>query len=440
MTPSWSPSPPATRWPSADVVVADRLAPRELLDELLAGRRADRRRQAAARPLGDAGGDQPGHRRPRPAPASAWCASRAATTSSSAAASRRCRPAPRPACPCTVVPGLSSRDLRPGPGRHPGDPPRRRPRVHGRLRPPAAGTPGVARRVGGAGPAARHLVLLMAVQNAGAIAAALVDGRPRRRHAGRRGRRRHHAGRAHGAVDARAPSAAGHRGAGRRAPGDHRHRRGGRRRAPRSGYALSAMAELLADRPTPPTRGSPTTATCATSSCASTSRPSTGCSSPRARRSSAGRSRRAIEPRSFLMAERWLDGLADVLGSTDAPCFVVERGARRAGHRLPRAPRRARLAGAPAAALARSRCCEDARSVVVLEDIVDHTNVGAIFRSGAGARRSTRFCSRRGAPTRSTAARSRSRWVRCSRCRGPASTTGTTRCRPSRAPASPPSR
>src|SRR6476659_209124 len=37
--------------------------------------------------------------------------------------------------------------------------------------------------------------------------------------------------------------------------------------------------------------------------------------------------RRAAEagftPRSFLMAPRWLDGLADVLDPTDAPCYVV---------------------------------------------------------------------------------------------------------------------
>ena len=37
--------------------------------------------------------------------------------------------------------------------------------------------------------------------------------------------------------------------------------------------------------------------------------------------------RRAVEagfaPRSFLMAPRWLDGLADVLASSDAPCYVV---------------------------------------------------------------------------------------------------------------------
>ena len=96
--------------------------------------------------------------------------------------------------------------------------------------------------------------------------------------------------------------------------------------------------------------------------------------------------RRAVEagyaPRSFLMAPRWLDGLSDVLGSTDAPCFVVSealaeqvtgfhvhRGALASLHRSP-------LPGLDAV-------LDGARTVLVLEDIVDHTNVGAILRSGA---------------------------------------------------------
>jgi tRNA G18 (ribose-2'-O)-methylase SpoU len=96
--------------------------------------------------------------------------------------------------------------------------------------------------------------------------------------------------------------------------------------------------------------------------------------------------RRAVEagftPRSFLMAPRWLDGLADVLATTDAPCYVlsealaeevtgfhVHRGALASLQRRPLAPVADVLAGA--------------RSVLVLEDIVDHTNVGAILRSGA---------------------------------------------------------
>ena len=97
--------------------------------------------------------------------------------------------------------------------------------------------------------------------------------------------------------------------------------------------------------------------------------------------------RRAVEagcrPRSFLMAERWLAGLANVLDSApDVPCFVVSedlvervtgfhvhRGALASLHR-PELP-----------------TVEDvivgARLIVVLEDVVDHTNVGAILRSAA---------------------------------------------------------
>lgn len=96
--------------------------------------------------------------------------------------------------------------------------------------------------------------------------------------------------------------------------------------------------------------------------------------------------RRAVEagfePRSFLMAPRWLEGLADILDRSDAPCYVVEealaeevtgfhvhRGALASLHRRP-LPELATV-------------LDGARSVLVLEDMVDHTNVGAIFRSGA---------------------------------------------------------
>ena len=96
--------------------------------------------------------------------------------------------------------------------------------------------------------------------------------------------------------------------------------------------------------------------------------------------------RRAVEAgfpaRSFLMAPRWLDGLSDVLDRTDAPCYVVSedlaeevtgfhvhRGALASLERRPLPTVSSVLAGA--------------RTVVVLEDVVDHTNVGAIFRSAA---------------------------------------------------------
>jgi tRNA G18 (ribose-2'-O)-methylase SpoU len=96
--------------------------------------------------------------------------------------------------------------------------------------------------------------------------------------------------------------------------------------------------------------------------------------------------RRAAEAgftaRSFLMAPRWLDGLSDVLDASDAPCFVVSeelaeevtgfhvhRGALASLERIPLRPV--------------AEVIEHARTIVVLEDVVDHTNVGAIFRSAA---------------------------------------------------------
>ncbi|NGN93243.1 RNA methyltransferase [Nocardioides sp. KC13] len=96
--------------------------------------------------------------------------------------------------------------------------------------------------------------------------------------------------------------------------------------------------------------------------------------------------RRAVtagfEPRSFLMAPKWVDGLADVLESTDVPCYVMsERDAEKVTgfhvHRGALASIRRRPLPSVESVLA------GARSVLVLEDIVDHTNVGAIFRSGA---------------------------------------------------------
>lgn len=87
--------------------------------------------------------------------------------------------------------------------------------------------------------------------------------------------------------------------------------------------------------------------------------------------------------RSFLMAPRWLDDLADVMDrAPDAPCYVagpavieevtgfhVHRGAL------------ASLVRRPLPSV--SQVLGGARRVVVLEDVNDHTNVGAIFRCAA---------------------------------------------------------
>jgi tRNA G18 (ribose-2'-O)-methylase SpoU len=96
--------------------------------------------------------------------------------------------------------------------------------------------------------------------------------------------------------------------------------------------------------------------------------------------------RRAVEsghaPRSFLMSPKWLESLADVLDASDAPCFVLDDAAieRLTGfhvHRGALAALERPDLPSPAEVLAA------ARRVVVVEDLADHTNVGAIFRSVA---------------------------------------------------------
>ncbi|WP_292835974.1 RNA methyltransferase [Microbacterium sp.] len=86
-------------------------------------------------------------------------------------------------------------------------------------------------------------------------------------------------------------------------------------------------------------------------------------------------------PRSVLVQEKWLDEVSGLVG--DAPILVVDdevaeqltgypvhRGALAAMHRP--------------AQRAMADLLADARLVLILEDIVDHTNVGAAFRAAAG--------------------------------------------------------
>ncbi|MGI6877560.1 TrmH family RNA methyltransferase [Microbacterium sp. gxy059] len=88
-------------------------------------------------------------------------------------------------------------------------------------------------------------------------------------------------------------------------------------------------------------------------------------------------------PRSVMTAEKWLDDATALVGDLDVPVFVVpdavaEQVTGYTVHRgLLAAMRRPAL---PAVA----DVLRDARTVLVLEDIVDHTNVGAAFRGAAG--------------------------------------------------------
>lgn len=87
--------------------------------------------------------------------------------------------------------------------------------------------------------------------------------------------------------------------------------------------------------------------------------------------------------RSFFLNGHWIEPLAAVLAETHAPIYVGSEAqlARVAGFRL----HRGALASANRPALPSvASVVRGARLVVVIEDLVDHTNVGAIFRSVAG--------------------------------------------------------
>ncbi|MFD6055121.1 TrmH family RNA methyltransferase [Agromyces sp. NPDC060279] len=88
-------------------------------------------------------------------------------------------------------------------------------------------------------------------------------------------------------------------------------------------------------------------------------------------------------PRSVLLEEKWLPGLEPLLAAYDVPVHLADAAQLEAitGYRV----HRGALAAFERPELPDpAELLRDARRVVVLEDIVDHTNVGAIFRSVAG--------------------------------------------------------
>jgi len=96
--------------------------------------------------------------------------------------------------------------------------------------------------------------------------------------------------------------------------------------------------------------------------------------------------RRAAEagyrPRSFMLAQRWLANLSDVLEESDAPVYVVSEGLAEqvTGFHI----HRGALAAFDRAQRHSLVDLLGARRLLVLEDTVDHSNVGAMIRDAAG--------------------------------------------------------
>ena len=412
-TPSWS------RWPrrralsEADVVVADRLAPRELLDELSPDvelvdvAKLPRGRSAAQEEINRVIVERAlaGKRVVRFKGGDSFVFGRGyeealACAGGRRAVDRRSRASPAP----IAVPARR---------RHPGHPPRRRPRVHGDLRAPAARPPGLAGRVGRRRPAARH----RRAADGGAEPAA--DRRPAGRAAAAPPTPRwrscregtmpgertvlSHAGRPWPRTMAAASGApAGDRG---------RSATWSRWRSP---AALAAWLSSIARR--------------------RPGRPAAGRLPRPARRAAA----QAPRGRARAVPRRGREGRTP-RGRGRLPGPVVPDGAAlaRRPRRRARPHRRALLrhvarrwpsrSPASTCTAARWRPCSGDRCRRSSEVLAGARTV----RGARGHRRpherrrdlplgaprsaSTRCCSRRAAPTRSTAARSRSRWARCSR-------------------------
>jgi tRNA G18 (ribose-2'-O)-methylase SpoU len=87
--------------------------------------------------------------------------------------------------------------------------------------------------------------------------------------------------------------------------------------------------------------------------------------------------------RSLLLEEKWLEGLADVVAGADVPVYLAAREVLDAATGY--AVHRGALAAMSRTALpAAAGLVAGASRLAVLEDVNDHTNIGAIFRAAAG--------------------------------------------------------
>lgn len=88
------------------------------------------------------------------------------------------------------------------------------------------------------------------------------------------------------------------------------------------------------------------------------------------------------QPRSFLLAPRWLNGLADVLDRYDVPCHVLDEDAieRVTGFHVHRGALAVFERPQPSSI---EQILATSSRVLVAEDLVDHMNVGSLFRNAA---------------------------------------------------------
>lgn len=92
--------------------------------------------------------------------------------------------------------------------------------------------------------------------------------------------------------------------------------------------------------------------------------------------------RAGYAPRSVLTEPRWVPGIEEALAAHDCPVYVADEAVLRGvtGYRVHRGAL-ASMQRRPLPTL--DEVLHGANRVVVLEDLVDHTNVGAVFRNAA---------------------------------------------------------
>ena len=318
--------------------------------------------------------------------------------------------------PVRVIPGLSSPLAVPAAGRHPGHPPRRRPRLHRRLRPPAARPRRLAGRLGRARPPARHAAADDGGRERAATSptALLAAGRPAE-HPGRRRLRRVDAGGADRALHprrARPPTSTGTPYARRRSSWSAT---SSPSPTPTPSVVGRGRAHGRADRGHRP--GRPAARRLPRPARRPAAHP------PRGRaRAVPGRGREGRTPggRGRLHAALVPDGAALARRPRRRARPRPTRPATSSARRWPSRSPASTSTAAPSPRSSGGRCRPSTRCSPVparcwCSRTWSTTPTSAPSSAAAPPSASTPCCSRRAAPTRSTAARSRSAWVRSSR-------------------------